>query len=76
MKRHFNCIRIAFMSVSGERGKRMVWESYIFLMAVHTADTLRMVLPRVKADFFIQMVMFMLVNGKMIKLTDMEHITQ
>lgn len=60
------------MLVNGEKDKKVVSENSISLMAVLTVDTLKMVSQGDKVGFFIRMVMFMLVSGKMIKLTVME----
>lgn len=64
------------MLVNGEKGRKMVLENFIFLMAVHTVAILKMVLQKVKADSFILMVTFILENGKTIRPMVMGHITQ
>jgi len=49
----------------------MVLGNYIFLMVVHIVVSLKMVLQKVMVDCYILMGIFIVDNGKMIKLMDM-----
>jgi hypothetical protein len=57
---------------SGKLDKKMVQGNCFFLMEAITQETLKVIKMRVRESYIILMVIIILVNGRMIKLMDME----